>query len=101
MKSQQSDQYKDQQKQVDDFVTKLSELAYEVFKTTTTNKTLNIESWDRLSNNPHQAWRIIQIFRGLGIEPVSIEQPINFKSSYARCKLAIYILHYYTEDEDS
>jgi hypothetical protein len=74
-------------KQIRDFLYKIGELGYELFKGTN----VTIQRWSELSEDLDVAWGIIMKKRSSGIEIVCTKQPLNTRGCYAKLILSLYL----------
>lgn len=88
----------DEVKLVRDFLYKIGELGYNVFKVMS-NKTIEIKRWDELSKDLEEVWSIIMKNRSLGIEITCVEQPLNLRGAFSKLLLVYYLINPHAEDD--
>lgn len=52
---------------------------------------LIVTTWDRLGRNPLETFQLIDELQGLGVQPYSIEQPLDMTLPESKLMLAIYL----------
>lgn len=86
-------------KQIRDFLYKIGELAYSVFKHTTDKSRLVVERWDVLSKNINEVCKIIKTHENLGITIVSKAQPYKTGGKYFYPMLAMHLIEAHEDEE--